>query len=91
MAYPNQDVYNYYHDRSFSHSHPPSSPLIFHGHNQPTSSSYSSHPLMWCHHCYDLSHPAKQCPLIGDLLRLGQNQFDTFQGATNEPYPSNFN
>jgi len=28
---------------------------------------------------------------IGYSLELGQKQFDTFQGSTNERYPSNFN
>ena len=46
---------------------------------------------MWCHHCYDSSHHSEQCPSIGNSLGLGQNHFDTFQGPTNEPYPSNFN
>ena len=91
IAYSNQEVYNYYHDRPFPHSHPPSSPLSFHGNNQPTSSSYSSHPPRWCHHCYDSSHYSEQCPSIGYSLGLSQNQFDTFQGPMNEPYQSNFN
>ena len=39
----------------------------------------------------DSSHRLEQCPSIRYSLGLGQNQFDTFQGPTNEPYPSNFN
>ena len=91
MVYLNQDVYNYYHDRSFPHSHPPSSPLSFMATTNPFV--HLIHLILLCGTIIAMisSYPSEQCPSIGYSLVLGQNQFDTFQGPTNESYPSNFN
>ena len=90
MAYPNQNLYNYYHGRPFAHSHQPSSSLGFHDYNQLTISSFSSHPSIWCLHCHNSSHFLEQYLSIRFSLGLNQNQFHTFQGSTSEPCPSNF-
>ena len=90
MTYPNSYSYNSFY-RPNPSFHPPTFFLNVNDYTQPTHSFFTSYPPIWCNYCQNPSHPLEQCPSIGYLLELGQNQFHTFQGLTSEAYPSNFN
>jgi len=88
MAYPHSFGYNSFYRPNLPF-HPPTSFSSFHHYTQPTLSSFTSYPIIWCDYYHNPSHPSEQCPSIGYPLVLGQNQFHTFQRPTSEPYPSN--
>ena len=72
--------------------HPPTSLPSLHDYIQPTISSFSSHPSIWCNHYHSSFHLSDQCPYIEYSLGLGQNQFlTTFQRPMIKSCPSNFN
>ena len=91
MAYPNSFGYDPFY-RPNPPFHLPTSPLNLHDYVQSIIPSFTSYPLLWCHHCHNSSHPSEQCPSIGYSLGLGQNQFNSiFQEPTSEPCQSDFN